>query len=359
MKKISLRIRFTLMASFFLLISCTVLTLLSNVSAEKIVNASTIVPSMSDKMPLYEINPSHSSNVSLYHNFQKESIIAAVVIIISGSMGAYWASGYVLKPVHELADDMKKQKANQLNTRINSSQGVDELQELTNSYNQMLTEMQRSFAIQKQFSADAAHELRTPLAIMQTKLDVFALSNDINEETKKFLDGLNEQVERLTSLIEDLLWFSKDLPIDDLKDVRLFPLISDVVDELNELASDKQITIRISGDTIIKGQDRLLERVFYNLIENAIKYSPAQSTVTLNISSDTVTIMDEGEGIPDEYRQLVFEPFYRIDKSRSREIGGNGLGLAVCRKILDRHHAQIEIETNHPKGSIFIITFSA
>lgn len=373
MKKLSLRIRFTLMASMFLLISCTILTFLSNFSANKMMAAVEIQPSICDgmakKIPeLIQAEntvPAASFVRTSYEIFRKESIIATCVIVLIGGLATYLAAGYVLKPIKSLAQEVKKRNINNFAEMIPVPVSADEVQDLTVSFNQLLEELQRSFTLQKQFSADAAHELRTPLAVMQTKLDVFSLSaKNKDEETKKAVAALQDQLGRLTKLIEDLLWFSRDLPLETVESVPLFPLLEDVADELSELASQKQISIQITGlDCCVEGQDRLLERVFYNLIENAIKYSASGTSIRVKIEKfpekTQVTVADQGEGIPKEYRDQIFEPFFRIDKSRSRAIGGSGLGLAVCRKILERHNAHISVTSNDPSGCIFKIDFPA
>lgn len=226
----------------------------------------------------------------------------------------------------------------------------------------MLEEVQHSFQIQKQFSADAAHELRTPLAILQTKIDVFFMERTLDDETQEFINVLREQVGRLAGLIDDLLLFSRDLPLENMEMVQLQPLLIDVVNELADLAEEKKIEINLncSNETVF-GQDRLLERVFYNLLENAVKYSSSGTKVSILVEQEEgktmVSFADQGEGIPADYRKDIFEPFFRIDKSRSRAVGGNGLGLAVCKKILNRHNAEISVESNDPKGSVFQIVF--
>ena len=162
--------------------------------------------------------------------------------------------------------------------------------------------------------------------------------------------------------IEDLLWFSKDLPLEQKVPVLLYPLLCDVAEELSDVAAGKKINLQIEPtDCFVLGQDRLLERVFYNLLENAVKYSPPETQITVTFQKERdflrVQVIDQGEGIPEECRSAVFDPFFRVDRSRSRAVGGNGLGLAVCKKILERHHASIAVRSNVPRGSIFEITF--
>lgn len=372
MKKMPLRIRFTLTASLFLLLSCAALAAVTNYSANKLVDAAAALPSQScgeaDNLvtPEYRAFLSETSDLlaveaetaAHYKLFQKETLIAACVIVVVGSIATYFAAGYVLKPIHTLSEEVKKRNIHTLDQPIVLPQSADEIQELTLSFNRMFTELHHSFAVQKQFSADAAHELRTPITVMQTKLDVMALRENISEDTRALMGSLNNQLERLTVLIEDLLLFSKDLPLDAVKPVSLFPLLKDVVEELSDLALRKQIDLVIEGEECqVLGQELLLERVFYNLIENAIKYSPPEKAVEIRLFQKKegvyVLVTDQGEGIPEDLRNSIFEPFFRIDKSRSRSVGGNGLGLAICKKILDRHHAVISVLPNKPRGSIF------
>lgn len=371
MKKLSLRVRFALMASLFLLISCTTLTSLSNASANRMVDAIELRPSVeigrgSEATRIVEpaVVPPTTVFHASYETFRRDSVIATCIIILVGSAAAYFAAGYVLEPIHTLSGEVKKRNVDTLGEAIPVPQSADEIQELTLSFNQMMAELKRSFAMQRQFSADAAHELRTPLAVMQTKLDVYKLSAHTDAEVQVLIAALNEQVERLTLLIEDLLWFSQDLPLESVQPVDLRPLLEDVAEELSDLAAHKQIVLQITGeDGVVQGQDRLLERVFYNLMENAIKYSPQKTTVTVSLQKHAdrlrVCVKDQGEGIPEAYRKTVFDPFVRVDASRSRAVGGSGLGLSVCKKILERHHASICALPNAPTGSIFQIDFAS
>lgn len=366
LKKIPLRIRFTLVASLFLLVSCVTLTLLSNVSAAHMIEAVTVMPSMGGtSTPILDLEPAaptEPANELYYHVFQQKTVVATVLIILVGSVATYFAAGYVLKPIRDLSSEVQRRNVENLGEPIALPQSADEIRQLTVSFNQMMADLQHSFLLQKEFSANAAHELRTPLAIMQAKLDVFSLSQTENPETRDMIHAMSRQLERLSRLIEDLLCFSQDLPLDKTEPVPLFPLFCDIAEELSGLADEKEIEIQIEPtDCYVLGQDRLLERVFYNLLENAVKYSPSHTQVTLSAKQETgsvrVQVADQGEGIPEAFRRSIFEPFFRVDKSRSRAVGGSGLGLAVCKKILERHHAQISVRPNHPSGSIFEIVF--
>lgn len=376
MKKLSLRIRYTLVTSLFLLVSCTILTFVSNLSANRMIQSIELYSSAeigqssleydgtADSITGKEYNsePATTGTHASYQLFRKESAIATILIVLFGSTATYFAAGYVLKPIKSLSQEVSHRHINNFAETLPVPSSSDEIQELAISFNNLLAELQHSFQIQKQFSADAAHELRTPLAVLQTKIDVFSLDKNLDVETQKFIKTLQEQVGRLTELIEDLLWFSHDLPLDVTESVQLFPLLQDVINELSDIAEEKNIEIQLYySDCTVNGQDRLLERVFYNLLENAIKYSPSETSVKVSVKAQEnqiiVSISDQGEGIPEKYSKEIFEPFFRIDKSRSRTIGGSGLGLAVCKKILDRHHALISVSPNHPEGCIFQIVF--
>ena len=363
LKKIPLRTRFTLVASLFLLVSCVTLTLLSNMSAVHMMEAVALLPSMKDgSTPILQLEPAQPVEEPYYQVFQQKTTVATILIVLAGSIATYFAAGYVLKPIRDLSCEVQKRNVENLGTPIELPQSADEVRQLTISFNQMMADLQRSFLLQKEFSANAAHELRTPLAIMRAKLDVFMLSENENPETQKMIDAMSQQLERLSKLIEDLLWFSKDLPLEKKTRVMLYPLFCDVAEELSSVAKEKEIEIQIQQtNDFVLGQDRLLERVFYNLLENAVKYSSPQTQVSVTVQREgdflRIQVIDQGEGIPEVCRSAVFEPFFRVDKSRSRAVGGNGLGLAVCKKILERHHASIAVRPNHPNGSIFEVIF--
>lgn len=373
MKTVSLKIRYTIITSLFLLCSCIALMFFSNISANRMVQnleeeilAEEVIPAGngedSETYLKSEVATPMVATRASYVLFRKETAMATGIIVLIGSVITYFAAGYMLKPVQELSGEIKKRNINNFAEPLNVPQSSDEIQELTVSFNQLLEEVQHSFQIQKQFSADAAHELRTPLAILQTKIDVFFMERTLDDETQEFINALREQVGRLAGLIDDLLLFSRDLPLENMEMVQLQPLLIDVVNELADLAEEKKIEIDLncSNETVF-GQDRLLERVFYNLLENAVKYSSGGTKVSILVEQEEgktmVSFADQGEGIPADYRQDIFEPFFRIDKSRSRAVGGNGLGLAVCKKILNRHNAEISVESNDPKGSVFQIVF--
>ena len=361
----NLRVRLTLMSSMILSIACVILTLAVNLSADKAITpAIPIIPSISEYQTEWNtLVPAALVPTTQYEVFRIESIMAMIFVVLMGTLSTYFLAGQTLKPLKQLTQEIKHKTINNLDEKITIPAIHDEIYEISTAFHEMSCNLQRSFQLQEQFSADAAHELRTPLTVMMAKLEVFKLANEIeNSALKNMIDEMCVQLERLSNLTNDLLWFSKELPLKRNNELDLYLLLSDLADELQDKAQEKHIQIRVDKKTLCtRGDDALLERVFYNLLENAIKYSEEQSIIIVTLEQKDnqaiVQIIDTGEGISDAEKQLVFQPFYRIDQSRSRIIGGNGLGLAICKKILDRHLASIEIKDNHPYGSIFELKF--
>ena len=215
------------------------------------------------------------------------------------------------------------------------------------------------YQVQKNFSANAAHELRTPLAAIQTQLDVFQMKPDRNpEEYTNLLQSIGESTERLSNLVKDLLTFTNEQGIGKKEPVELRPLLEETVFELEEYAATKQIEITISGQGTVLGDDSLLQRAFFNLLSNAIRYNVDCGSIFIEITDAQVTIADTGIGIPDEAKSHIFDTFFSVDKSRSRELGGSGLGLAIVKSIIEKHNGYIYVKNNQPQGSIFIVGFN-
>lgn len=365
MNKLNLRMRLTLLSSIMLTSACIILTLIINLSANKMVNMIRTEQAMVDLLPALDASqetmPALLIGAAQQKTFHFESLGAMILIVLIGSAATYLISGKALKPVSVLADEVKHKNITNLQDTLPLPKTHDEIYELSEAFNCMMSNLEKAFQLQTRFSADAAHELRTPLTVMQTKLEIYQLSAH-DAETKNMLIELNGQIDRLTRLIDDLLWFSKNLPIENMTPVDLKQLIHDVADELKTRSDQKhQQIILFEQECIVMGSDALLERVFYNLLDNAIKYSEANTTITIQYQQlakkQIISILDEGETIPDESKTMIFEPFYRVDPSRNRSVGGSGLGLAICKKILERHQAEIRCLNHKPKGNIFEITF--
>ena len=289
-------------------------------------------------------------------------------VIIAGSCAAYLLAGHYTKPVQQLSAHMKEISPNTLSDSIEIEGGGEEIQELVKSFNQMTEQLDEAFAMQRRFSASAAHELRTPIAVLRTKLDVFKKKKREQHEYDELVDTMETYIDRLSSIITDLLEFAETSELGETEDVSLDSVIKTVVDDLKLVAQNNMINMQIDEQFmtqseaqtfIVKGNTNLLYRALYNLIENAIRYNYEEGSVNIALETEgqecLIIIADTGVGIAPEQRELVFEPFYRVNKSRSREFGGAGIGLSLVKTILKRHGASITVSENNPQGSVFTI----
>ena len=291
-----------------------------------------------------------------------------LVVIVAGSCVAYFLIGHYTKPVQQLSAHMKEISPNTLSDSIEIEGGGEEIQELVKSFNQMTEQLDEAFAMQRRFSASAAHELRTPIAVLRTKLDVFKKKKREQHEYDELVDTMETYIDRLSSIITDLLEFAETSELGEAEDVSLDSVIKTVVDDLESVAQNNMISMQIDiqpmaqSETqafIVKGNTNLLYRALYNLVENAIRYNNEEGSVNITLETrgqeDVIIIADTGVGIAPEQRELIFEPFYRVNKSRSREFGGAGIGLSLVKTILKRHGASITVSENNPQGSVFTI----
>lgn len=302
-------------------------------------------------------------SVQVYNNkadYRKNSLIITAVLALLGGVATYFISGHALRPLREFSDKIEKVQAQNLaDSRIEENQ-VKELNQLSVSYNQMLERLSDAFEIQRQFTANAAHELRTPLALMQVQLDLYhSNSHPGNDaDTVQMIKMVTEQNDRLNKMVKTLLDMSELQTVGRDDEIILDALVDEVLEDLEPLAEGKNI--RLIGkckDITMVGSDILIYRLVYNLVENAIKYnhSGGQVTVTADRKEKHVylSVEDTGAGIPEELKERVFEPFFRVDKSRSRELGGVGLGLALVREIVRVHDGSITVKSNPSGGTIF------
>ena len=289
-------------------------------------------------------------------------------VIVAGSCVAYFLIGHYTKPVQQLSAHMKEISPNTLSDSIEIEGGGEEIQELVKSFNQMTEQLDEAFAMQRRFSASAAHELRTPIAVLRTKLDVFKKKKREQHEYDELVDTMETYIDRLSSIITDLLEFAETSELGETEDVSLDSVIKTVVDDLKSVAQNNMVNVQIDVHSetqseaqtfIVKGNTNLLYRALYNLVENAIRYNNEEGSVNITLETrgqeGVVIIADTGVGIAPDQRELVFEPFYRVNKSRSREFGGAGIGLSLVKTILKRHGASITVSENNPQGSVFTI----
>lgn len=299
-----------------------------------------------------------------------------LVVIAAGSCVAYFLIGHYTKPVQQLSAHMKEISPNTLSDSIEIEGGGEEIQELVKSFNQMTEQLDEAFAMQRRFSASAAHELRTPIAVLRTKLDVFKKKKREQHEYDELVTTMETYIDRLSSIITDLLEFAETSELGETEDVSLDSVIKTVVDDLESVAQNNMVNVQFNTQIdaqinahfetqseaqtfIVKGNTNLLYRALYNLVENAIRYNYEEGSVNITLETKgqegVIIIADTGVGIAPEQRELVFEPFYRVNKSRSREFGGAGIGLSLVKTILKRHGASITVSENNPQGSVFTI----
>ena len=302
-------------------------------------------------------------SVQVYNNkadYRKNSLIISAVLALLGGVATYFISGHALRPLREFSDKIEKVQAQNMgDSRIEENQ-VKELNQLSVSYNRMMERLSAAFEIQRQFTANAAHELRTPLALMQVQLDLYHSNShpDNDADTVQMIKMVTEQNDRLNKMVKTLLDMSELQTVGRDDEIILDALVDEVLEDLEPLAEGKNI--RLIGkckDITMVGSDILIYRLVYNLVENAIKYnhSGGQVTVTADRKEKHVylSVEDTGAGIPEELKERVFEPFFRVDKSRSRELGGVGLGLALVREIVRVHDGSITVKSNPSGGTIF------
>ena len=287
--------------------------------------------------------------------------ITAVVTVLSGIL-AYFVSGHALKPLHSFASQVERVQMNNLADMRIDEDALPEFKQLSQSFNQMLERLNDAFAAQRQFTGNAAHELRTPLALLQAQLELFSAEHpDMRPETAEFLSLLREQTERLTRLTKTLLEMSNLRQVARNERIRLAPMIEEIFTDLAPLSDKCGVTLTAEGDGIMTGSDALIYRLIFNLTEKAVKYNRPGGSVRVSVAQEPekllIRVSDNGCGIPEEYQQSIFQPFFRVDKSRSREYGGAGLGLSLVWEIADIHGGSVRVEESSKNGTVIAAEF--
>ena len=287
--------------------------------------------------------------------------ITAVVTVLSGIL-AYFVSGHALKPLHSFASQVERVQMNNLADMRIDEDTLPEFKQLSQSFNQMLERLNDAFAAQRQFTGNAAHELRTPLALLQAQLELFSAEHpDMQPETAEFLSLLREQTERLTRLTKTLLEMSNLRQVARNERIRLAPMIEEIFTDLAPLSDKCGVTLTAEGDGLMTGSDALIYRLIFNLTENAVKYNRPGGSVRVSVAQEPekllIRVSDNGCGIPEEYQQSIFQPFFRVDKSRSREYGGAGLGLSLVWEIADIHGGSVRVEESSKNGTVIAAEF--
>lgn len=307
-------------------------------------------------------------SVQVYNNkadYKRNSLIITVLLALLGGVVTYFISGHALRPIREFSDKIEEVQAKNLSDSRIEENNVKELNQLGISYNKMLERLSEAFEIQRQFTANAAHELRTPLALMQVQLDLYnSASHPGNDaDTLQTIKMVTEQNDKLNRMVKTLLDMSELQTVGRDDKIILDAIVEEVLADLEPLAVEKNIKlIGKCEDATMIGSDILIYRLVYNLVENAIKYNHPLGQVTVTAYQRNkhvyLSVEDTGSGIPKELRERVFEPFFRVDKSRSRELGGVGLGLAFVREIVSVHDGSICIKSGKTGGTIFEVTFA-
>ena len=289
--------------------------------------------------------------------------ITAVVTLLSGIL-AYFVSGRALKPLRSFTSQVEQVQLNNLADMRIDEDAISEFRQLSCSFNQMLERLNNAFSAQRQFTGNAAHELRTPLALMQAQLELFSAEHpDMRPETAEFLTLLREQTERLIQMTKTLLEMSNLRQVARNERIQLAPMIEEIFTDLAPLSDKLGVTLTAEGDGIMTGSDALIYRLIFNLTENAVKYNRPGGSVRVSVTQELekllLRVSDTGCGIPEEYQRSIFQPFFRVDKSRSREYGGAGLGLSLVWEIADLHGGSVWVEESSEKGTTIAVELPA
>lgn len=377
MKKLSLQWRLTIITTLFIALICGCLTMfiyqngiyymddLQNIvegSTDK--NSNKLYISIPD-----DVWDDFADNFSIQVNnnktdYRNKSLLISSILSLLGGVITYFISGRALKPLSDFSNKIEEVQAQNLSDSRIEENKVKELNQLSVSYNKMLDRLSAAFEVQRQFTANAAHELRTPLALMQVQLDAYNSTEhpDNDASATQTIQMVTEQNERLTKMVKTLLDMSELQTIARDETIDLDALIEEVLVDLEPLAQEKNITLTNQCNEVkLLGSDILIYRLVYNLVENGIKYNRIDGSVTVKAFTKDqhiyLTVADTGNGIPKDLRERVFEPFFRLDKSRSRELGGVGLGLALVHEIVRVHDGTIQVKDNPTGGTIFEVIF--
>ena len=285
--------------------------------------------------------------------------ITAAITLFSGIL-AYFVSGRALKPLRSFTSQVEQVQLNNLADMRIDEDAISEFRQLSRSFNQMLERLNNAFSAQRQFTGNAAHELRTPLALMQAQLELFSAEHpDVRPETAEFLTLLREQTERLIQMTRTLLEMSNLQQVARNERIQLAPMIEEIFTDLAPLSDKLGVTLTAEGDGIMTGSDALIYRLIFNLTENAVKYNRPGGSVRVSVTQELekllLRVSDTGCGIPEVYQRSIFQPFFRVDKSRSREYGGAGLGLSLVWEIADLHGGSVWVEKSSEKGTTIAV----
>ena len=371
MKKLSLQWRITLMTAFLTCMTCVAMNLLLSYSGRHYMDSiSSHITNYGDidKAEPDFFDPEREKldqELTIIIHGAQESFIATnwcitAVVTLLGGVLAYFLSGRALNPLRAFTSQVEKVQPNNLSDMKMAEDVLPEFRQFSKSFNQMLDRLDDGFAAQRQFTGNAAHELRTPLALMQAQLELFSTEHPkVLPETAGFLRLLREQTERMTQMTKTLLEMSelRTVPCNDR--IEIAPMIEEIFTDLTPLAEKNGIILESTGDGTMTGSDTLIYRLLFNLTENAIRYNRPDGMVRITVTEEEkrliIRVSDTGCGVPEQYRESIFQPFFRVDKSRSRENGGVGLGLSLVWEIVTLHGGDVRVEESSEKGTTIAV----
>lgn len=371
MKKLSLQWRITLMTAFLTCMTCVAMNLLLSYSGRHYMDSiSSHITNNgdTDKVEPDFFDPEREKldqELTIIIHGAQESFIATnwcitAAVTLLGGVLAYFLSGRALNPLRAFTSQVEKVQPNNLSDMKMAEDVLPEFRQLSKSFNQMLDRLDEGFAAQRQFTGNAAHELRTPLALMQAQLELFSAEHPkVLPETAGFLLLLREQTERMTQMTKTLLEMSelRTVPCNDR--IEIAPMIEEIFADLTPLAEKNGIILESTGDGTMTGSDTLIYRLLFNLTENAIRYNRPDGIVRITVTEEEkrliIRVSDTGCGVPEQYRESIFQPFFRVDKSRSRENGGVGLGLSLVWEIVTLHGGEVRVEKSSEKGTTIAV----
>ncbi len=372
MKRLSLQWRITLMSVALIGLTCVLMNCLIGYSGKHYMDSigngisaySEIENSEPDSFDPESKSLDHDELTIIVngaqHSFGTTNWYITVAVALLGGVLAYFVSGRALKPLKSFASQVENVQPDNLADMKISEDVLPEFKQFSKSFNGMLDRLDEGFSAQRQFTGNAAHELRTPLALMQAQIELFSVEHsDIQHDTAELLKLLQEQTERMSQMTKTLLEMSelRTVPCNDV--IELAPMFEEVFADLAPLAEKRGITLECDGDGTIIGSDTLIYRMLFNLTENAIRYNRPNESVKASVSEQDgqifIRVRDNGNGIPEQYRESIFQPFFRVDKSRSRKYGGVGLGLALVREIALLHGGRVLAEESTENGTVMLV----
>jgi len=367
--KLSLRTKITLLTAMTLTLMCACLTVISVLNTDvfydpivsviekkKIDDEGTTIGGANHAGEITDVDIAGELYIGSRNKFKVLSIITAVGVVLIGTLLSYVLAGEALKSLKLFTGKIAAIDEKNLNEQIALPSSRDEVSKLTESFNHMLEKLGSAFDSKKLFAANAAHELKTPLTNILTNIEVMQMEEQLGiTDYEEIIEITKENVERMNVLVQELLYFNSELDTDNFESIDTEQLFEKILTDLSPGIHEKNITTSIEGSTTISGDKNLLERAFFNLVQNAIKYNKENGEIKIISHDSAITIEDTGIGIPGDHIQQIFDPFYCVDKSRSRSLGGNGLGLSIAKQIFNKHNMKITVSSQLDKGTKIII----